>query len=1004
MTSSRLRFCPILPVAVVALAALGTSACNDAGCLKSDDPACRVASPCQKLAYACNAGSLELRTLDGVTPPPGGEAALGRNGDVLLGNDRITMVVAALGNQNFIELSGGSILDLQPRGGNADALNQIITAVGVLPRDSAYYTSLQLIDERPTRVGIQLRGTLFEQPDTLITTLYEVRPCEPGVRVRSVVYNGTPDPQTWTLSDGWYWSGREPIPFTAAKGHGFVHMPLLDVAQLDDAFESSSYLAASSHVAPDIAYAEVGCTEKKLDGFHGEQLSSFGTPRAVILPRGIVTFERFIMTAARGDAAAGIDLALEARQKLFSESYVTLSGSVQVTPAPLGLTGTTARSDQYSLLVYEGDAKMPVAQRTPITQIVPRSDGSFNARVPTGRRYVIELEAFGRKVGEQDLGKVDGDLAIAAMSVPRTSVVKLTVVDALAAPLDAEVFVVPADDPTASSVAGSFHAQFGVCAPWLGPPPGASPACNRFLNWHALGRPVEVEIPNGRYWLYACHGPFFTIARQLVELTGATQAVELQLRDLALQPQGTLTGDFHIHGAASFDSAIPDWDRVLSFSAANLDVAIATDHDVVYDYADMAKQLGLSDHLSTVTGIETTGHMPWFYIPKYDYPLVIGHYNMWPLRYAPGEPRNGGPFDELIEPGTLFDRTEPLFTGTSIIELNHPWLEPIAARDQGFPKALSLSALRDLPDHDDGTAAGMFVRAPGGGHTNDSHHAQEVMNGSQNDTLIQYRWFWFYMLNQGKPKTGTANSDSHSLTDTNVGTPRNVVFTDTVAGPAFDIDRFDDAVRKGRSFGTNGPVIEAAIIDAPNGGPEVELPYGMGLLAPSASARLRISVSAAPWVPVDELRIFVNAVEVKHLGASSFTTPVDPFGTVGLARLTTELPLAELLVGVPAGVDAWIVIETGTALPLSADLGGGLDNEKDGIPDTGDNNGDGVVDARDVTSTKGYGPLAVPPAPVASAPLFHFYQVTNGYPFAFTNPFLLDRNGNGRFDRIGVLP
>jgi hypothetical protein len=28
--------------------------------------------------------------------------------------------------------------------------------------------------------------------------------------------------------------------------------------------------------------------------------------------------------------------------------------------------------------------------------------------------------------------------------------------------------------------------------------------------------------------------------------------------------------------------------------------------------------------------------------------------------------------------------------------------------------------------------------------------------------------------------------------------------------------------------------------------------------------------------------------------------------------------------------------------------------------------------------------------------------VTGGYPMSFTNPFILDRNGNGRFDAPGV--
>ena len=46
------------------------------------------------------------------------------------------------------------------------------------------------------------------------------------------------------------------------------------------------------------------------------------------------------------------------------------------------------------------------------------------------------------------------------------------------------------------------------------------------------------------------------------------------------------------------------------------------------------------------------------------------------------------------------------------------------------------------------------------------------------------------------------------------------------------------------------------------------------------------------------------------------------------------------------------------------------------------------------------GPLKNAPAPkVEGDPLFHFSRVvTDGYPMAFTNPFVLDRDGNGRFD------
>ena len=983
----------------IAAGALLAAGCGDAGCLTNADPACRVPSPCQKLAYACPAADgsgLELRRLDGVQPAPGGEAALPRKGDVLLGNDQIVVVVAGLGDQNYVDLSGGSLLDLQVRGRDADALNQIVTAVGILPRDSVEYTSLTLLDERPRRVAVQLRGTLYQQPDVPVVTLFELRPCEPGVRVRSAILNGTPDPQGWTLTDGWYWSGREPIPFTPGPGRGFSH-PDFTLFTLDDAFERAPYLAASSHSTPTGSYAEVGCKELQLEGFHTSALSSFGVPRAVIPPRGIVTFERFIMAAERSGVAPAIDLALEARRQLFDERWVTITGKVDAPPPPPG----RARSErEVSLLVSEGEAATPAAARSPTTQVVPLDDGTFSARVPAGKKYVIELYAFGHKAGEVALGRVDADTDAGTLTAPRTARLAVHVTDVLTAPLDAEVFVVPADEQTRLASEGSFHGQFGVCAPWLGQPGGPSPACDRFLVWHAAQGATQVEVPLGVYDLYAYHGPFFSIAHATVRLVDADVPVELQLRDLHLQPPGTLTGDLHVHGAASFDSAIPDWDRVLSFAAAGVDVVIATDHDVVYDYADMARQLGIDGYVATVSGVETTGHVPFMKIPGFDLPLVIGHYNFWPLRYDPTLPRNGGPFDELVEPGELFDRTEPLYTGLPLIELNHPWAEPLFGRDLGFPRALSLSLLEDLPDQDDGTAAGMYVRAPAGFHTNDSHHAQEVMNGSSNDQLLQYRAFWFYMLSQGRPKTGTANSDSHGLTDNTLGTPRNVVFVDSAPGRGFDVDRFNQAVRDGRLFGTNGPVIDAAIVDAPGGGPEVELPYGMAPLSPTAGARLHVVVSGAPWVPIAEVRILVNGAVARREAA--LAAAGDPFGSAGAVRLDATYPLAELLAGVPAGVDAWIVVEAGAALPLAGDLGGGLHGEKDGMPDTTDNNGDGVVDERDLDPDTAYGPLKNPPAPSAGSPTYTFYLVTGGYPFAFTNPFLLDRDGNGRFDRIGA--
>jgi hypothetical protein len=177
--------------------------------------------------------------------------------------------------------------------------------------------------------------------------------------------------------------------------------------------------------------------------------------------------------------------------------------------------------------------------------------------------------------------------------------------------------------------------------------------------------------------------------------------------------------------------------------------------------------------------------------------------------------------------------------------------------------------------------------------------------------------------------------------------------------------------------------------------------YGLTPFKPAAGGKLRLKVSAAPWVPVQEVRIVVNGV-VKKTFDTSASTPADPFGTTGLVRLPeTEVALSEL---VTAGSDAWVVIEAGRKLPLFGDLGGGLNNGPDGMPDTTDNNGDGKVDQADVAQGRTFGPLADPALPTNDTdPQFHFSNVVvRGYPSSFTNPFVLDGNGNGKFDAPGV--
>ncbi|PZR13971.1 MAG: hypothetical protein DI536_11655 [Archangium gephyra] len=972
----------LLPVVVSCVAAFALSGCQKEGCLGGED-GCRVPPPCPRVTFACSTSELAVKRIESPMERPGGWNGLGTVGDVKLTNGLVEVVIANIGTQNYLDPNGGSIIDLGPRGQQKDTINGILQVVGILPRDAAFYTSLEIIDESPVRVAVQVKGTLDGIPSVPIVTRYELTPCDPGVRVRTEIVNGSTDTQTWALVDGYYWSGRESLPFRPSDGFQYSSFGLTTI---NGAFHEFPWFAAAGHSGDDkiSSFAAVSCTEKTMEGFHSESLSAAGLKRQIVKPRGSLIFERFLAVADAKGISGGADIAMEVRRQVHGERYVTLKGKVE----RMGGSSFNAEREASVLFIEPG------AKPAQWSQVVPDASGSFSARVPAGKNYLVEVHAFGRKQVERQFDGVSGDQDLGTFSLPAIGTVTFTVNHGLTLmPLNAEIFLFPQSEADREAVVGTLHGRFTTCAPWLGSPAGASPACNRVLVNNGT---ATAEVPLGKYDVIAFHGPFWSIANQSVEFTGGPQTLNFTLVPIpGLKPSGALSSDLHVHGARSFDSSIPDFDRVLSMSASALDVVIGTDHEVIGDYSGMVAQLGLQNTMSVIVGLETTGHIPFLTVPGYGFPLVIGHYNFWPLKYDPSLPRNGAPIDERVEPGELFERVKPAFTGEPMIELNHPWADPEFGRDLGFPRAIFMDLRKNIPASDDGTRQSVFNRQPANASfKNDDHHVQEVMNGTDNGLFLQYRSFWHYTLNQGLLKAGTANSDSHSLTDNTVGVPQNVVFTTTSPATNFDIDAFNRSLKQGRSFGTNGPVIDARLIDG-----VTEHPFSMTTIRPSGQARLSIRVTAAPWVPVQEIRILVNGEVKKTIGGLPGIT--DPFDTLPqAARFVGEVPLDELTAGVTG--DAWIVVEAGRELMLAGDLGGGLDGEQDGMVDTTDNNGDGVVDAADVKEGSKIGPLADPPKPARGEPGYEFGAITNGYSAAFTNPFILDLDGDGVFTAPGV--
>ena len=947
--------------------------CDAPSCLDGDTD-CEMPSPCAPVEFTCDGGTSEVRVLGPGDAVPGGMDTLASPGDILLANDKVQVVIDALDHPHYIAPTGGAILDMSVTGKDDDSIRHIFGAVGLLPEEAFHYTSLEVREEGDVK-AVQAVGTLDGYPDIPVATRYEIRPCEPGIRVRTEIANGTPDAISMYLTDAFYWGGRELIPFTPRAGSGFNH-PEFGLTTISSAFFDVPFMVGAMHSAPASSVGVLACDNESMSGFQSDNVSALGKAPRVFPSKDWDLYERFIFLGEGAAVSSAADVAYDLRKQLWGEPYVTVSGKVE---APGGQLGETMRAN---LEIIDSDD-------VPVTQVLPATDGTWSARVPANRSYTIHAEAFGRDAAEASFEAGTADVDAGTLSLPGVGEVRLDVtVDG--AEDHALVFILPADDATAAATTGTVYGFFEDCAPMLGLTHGASPACNRVL----VDGPTTVALPPGTYDFYTARGPFSSLGAQRgVKVEAVTgQSVSLAVQTLPLQPEGTLTGDFHVHGGKSFDANIPDLDRVKAFVASGIDVIVSTEHDAVNDYAAAIDQLGVADRLLLVTGTESTGHLLFRYRTDYGFPQVIGHWMFWPVPYQPEGPYRGAAYDEKAEPGLLF--TREVAAGwdrdNGVNQLNHPYGGSQFGRDYSWATAAGFDQTKPLQTEYDGTGQSLFFHKPeGADYSNADYDVQEVMNGTKNENLIQYRSFWYYLLNQGIVRGGTANSDSHSLVENVLGIPRNVVFTSTTK-ENFDVGTFDADVRAGHILGTNGPVILANI---------GEHTPGTTAFAPAEGDVLHVVVRAAPWVPVDEVRIVVNGEVKKTL--DDLPVPADPFGTGDLDRLDTEVPLSELL---PASGDAYIVVEAGHALVDQADL------DCNGLPDTGDNNGDGTIDWKDVdelTEDPGVdcldtvGPLAEPPEPERDSADWLFRAVTpSGYPASFTNPFLFDRDGDGAFTGV----
>jgi hypothetical protein len=329
---------------------------------------------------------------------------------------------------------------------------------------------------------------------------------------------------------------------------------------------------------------------------------------------------------------------------------------------------------------------------------------------------------------------------------------------------------------------------------------------------------MDVVLPVGTYMVYASRGPEYSLDGKVVEvIEGETKPLMFRI-ERVVDTTGLVSVDPHMHTQWS-DGNMSMYERLRSVVAEGVDVAVSSDHNTVTDYEPQLLTSGLDEYLAVIHGNEVT---------------ISGmiHYNTFPVAYREDEEMNGAiPIDPVKDlPGALFHRSRSKDPGT-IIQINHP-----------RSGTLGYFNMYELDRESAASAIEGF---------DTTFDILEVVNGpvlgQANQESIED---WLHLLNRGFFFPLTGSSDSHGIDGSEPGYSRTYVYYAGEKGSQLDQASVVQAIKEGRSFSSNGPIIDLLVNDTCRSGDTC--PDGDGVVD------VRIRAQNASWVAVDELRLIVN--------------------------------------------------------------------------------------------------------------------------------------------------
>ena len=392
-----------------------------------------------------------------------------------------------------------------------------------------------------------------------------------------------------------------------------------------------------------------------------------------------------------------------------------------------------------------------------------------------------------------------------------------------------------------------FGGMEGTKNPNLGPQNRAH-GCRD--QWHSGRGDFRVPLAAGKYRIIVTRGIEYSHFVKEIELAqGKTVVVEGTLRRF-VDTEGWVSTDFHNHSTPSGDNTCGTNDRLINLAAEHIEYAPTTEHNRLYDWGPHIAELGLSDELATVPGMELTGSG--------------GHLNMFPLKPVPRTQDAGAPVwenDARINALHLRD-----FQGVESdrwVHLNHPRMEVEFFDRNGDGKLDGGYVL--LGEMLDGLETENFVtqfRYGDGILAGVPYRVRKQGERNAGSVAMVREVIWLQLLNQGTRVWAIAVADAHSVWGNGVGGWRTYVPSSTDDPGKIDWRELSRKSKMGQMVLTNGPFLNVTANGA--------LP-GADIEAKAVS--LDVKVQCTDWIDIDRVQVLVNGRQREDLNFTRKSHP-----------------------------------------------------------------------------------------------------------------------------------